>query len=86
MPIEKLGSFSLVFSIEGKLYCNLKDETLQPGKKNAHVILFTHVLFMAAQYDLLYIGQARALCYKVHYIMLLHVKHFHKPNQFWDLT
>ena len=34
-------------------------ETLKPGKKNAHVILFTH-----GRLNRTYIGQARALCCK----------------------
>ena len=46
MPIEKLGSSSLVSSIfqrEGKLHCSLTGRKLwSQVKKNAHVILFTH--------------------------------------------
>ena len=46
MPIEKLGSSSLVSSIfqrEGKLHCSFTGrKLLSQVKKNAHVILFTH--------------------------------------------
>ena len=67
MPIEKLGSSSLVSSIfqrEGKLHCSLTGQKLRSQVKKMLTSIYLRtgvILFM--QLNRTYIGQARALCY-----------------------
>ena len=67
VPIEKLGSSSLVSSIfqrEGKLHCSLTGQKLRSQVKKMLTSIYLRtgvILFM--QLNRTYIGQARALCY-----------------------